>query len=60
MVRKQSIVCHSVPQCSTQVLVIDPFKEISKTLQNNFRQYPQDLPVQGRVGSPICEGRRGM
>jgi hypothetical protein len=28
---------------STQILVIDPFKEMSMTLQNNFRQHPQEL-----------------
>ncbi|GAF78125.1 unnamed protein product, partial [marine sediment metagenome] len=27
----------------THILVIDPFKELSMTLQNNFRQHPQEL-----------------
>jgi hypothetical protein len=36
-------VIYCIPYCSTQVLAIDPFKEISMTLQNNFRQHPQEL-----------------
>jgi len=36
-------VIYCIPYCSTQILVIDPFKEISMTLQNNFRQHPQEL-----------------
>jgi hypothetical protein len=34
---------YCIPSCSTQILVIDPFKEISMTLQNNFRKHPQEL-----------------
>ena len=36
-------VIYCVPYCSTQVLAIDPLKEFSMTLQNNFRQHPQEL-----------------
>jgi hypothetical protein len=36
-------VIYCIPCSSTQVLVIDPFKEISMTLQNNVRQHPQEL-----------------
>jgi hypothetical protein len=36
-------VIYCIPHCSNQVLVIDPFKEPSMTLQNNFRQHPQEL-----------------
>ena len=36
-------VIYCIPSCSTQVLAIDPFKEISMTLQKNFRQYPEEL-----------------
>jgi hypothetical protein len=34
---------YCIPYYSTQILVIDPFKEMSMTLQNNFRQHPQEL-----------------
>jgi hypothetical protein len=37
---------YCIPYHSTQILTIDPFKEMSMTLQNNFRQHPQEL---GRV-----------
>jgi len=37
-------VIYCIPYYSyTQILVIDPFKELSMTLQNNFRQHPQEL-----------------
>jgi len=36
-------VVYCIPCCATQVLGIDPFKEFSMTLQNNFRQHPQEL-----------------
>jgi hypothetical protein len=36
-----SIYC--IPYNATQILTIDPFKEMSMTLQNNFRQHPQEL-----------------
>jgi len=36
------VIC-CIPYCSTQVLVIDPFKEFSMTLQTIFRQHPQEL-----------------
>jgi hypothetical protein len=36
-------VIYCIPFHSTQVLVIDPFKELAMTLHNNFRQYPQEL-----------------
>jgi hypothetical protein len=36
-------VIYCIPACSTQILVIDPFKELSMTLQNNFIQHPQEL-----------------
>jgi hypothetical protein len=36
-------VIYCTPHCSKQILAIDPFKEMSMTLQNNFRQYPQEL-----------------
>ena len=39
-------VIYCIPYCSTQVLAIDPFKELAMTLQYNFRQYPQEL---GRI-----------
>jgi hypothetical protein len=35
---------YCIPYSSTtQILVIDPFKELSMTLQNNFIQHPQEL-----------------
>jgi hypothetical protein len=34
---------YCIPYYSTQILVIDPFKEMSMTLQNNFTQHPQEL-----------------
>jgi hypothetical protein len=36
-------VFYCIPSTSTQVLAIDPFKEHAMTLQNNFRQHPQEL-----------------
>jgi hypothetical protein len=36
-------IIYCIPHYSTQILVIDPFKEMSMTLQNNFRQHPQEL-----------------
>jgi hypothetical protein len=39
-------VIYCIPYCSKQILAIDPFKDISMTLQNNFRQYPHEL---GRI-----------
>ena len=39
-------VIYCIPSCSTQVLTIDPFKELSMTLQNNFKKHPQEL---GRI-----------
>jgi streptogramin lyase len=34
---------YCVPNCSTQFLAIDPFKEFSATLQTNMTLYPQEL-----------------
>ncbi len=34
---------YCIPSSSSLVLAIDPFKELSMTLQNNFRQHPQEL-----------------
>jgi hypothetical protein len=34
---------YCIPYFSTQVLVIDPFKEISMKIKDNFRQHPQEL-----------------
>jgi outer membrane protein assembly factor BamB len=36
-------VIYCVPYDSSRVLTIDPFKELSMTLQNNFTQHPQEL-----------------
>ena len=36
-------VIYCIPHDSTQIVAIDPFKELSMTLQNNFRQHPQEL-----------------
>jgi hypothetical protein len=36
-------VIYCIPHGSTQILAIDPFKELSMTLHNNFRQHPQEL-----------------
>jgi hypothetical protein len=36
-------VIYCIPFNSSRVLAIDPFKEISMTLKNNFRQHPQEL-----------------
>jgi hypothetical protein len=36
-------VIYCIPFRSTQVLAIAPFKELSMTLQNNFRKHPQEL-----------------
>ena len=36
-------VIYCIPYAANQVLAIDPFKEISMTLHNNFRQHPQEL-----------------
>ena len=36
-------VIYCISYCSTQVLVIDPFKELTMTLHKNFRQHPQEL-----------------
>jgi hypothetical protein len=38
-----AIYCITCSYRSTKVLAIDPFKEISMTLKNNFRQHPQEL-----------------
>jgi hypothetical protein len=34
---------YCIPFAANQVLAIDPFKELAMTLQNNFRQHPQEL-----------------
>jgi hypothetical protein len=39
---------------NTQILAIDPFKEFSMTLQNNFIQHPQEL---GRLFAKKYDGR---
>jgi hypothetical protein len=36
-------VIYWIPYYTTQVLAIDPFQELSMTLQNNLRQHPEDL-----------------
>jgi hypothetical protein len=36
-------VIYCIPYSTNQVLAIDPFKELAMTLQNNFRQHPQEL-----------------
>ena len=36
-------VIYCIPSHATQVLAIDPFKELSMTLQNNLRQHPEEL-----------------
>jgi hypothetical protein len=36
-------VIYCIPAYSTHILTIDPFKELAMTLQNNFRQHPQEL-----------------
>ena len=36
-------VIYCTPCCATQILAIDPSKELSMTLHNNFRQHPQEL-----------------
>ena len=36
-------VIYCISYCSTQVLVIDPFKENTMTLHNNLRQHSQEL-----------------
>jgi len=36
-------VIYCIPCSATQVLAIDPLKELSMTLQNNFRKHPQEL-----------------
>jgi len=36
-------VIYCVPCYATQVLAIDPFREISMTLQDNFRKHPHEL-----------------
>jgi hypothetical protein len=36
-------VIYCIPSAESQVLAIDPFKELSMALHNNFRQHPQDL-----------------
>jgi hypothetical protein len=36
-------VIYCIPSGAKQILAIDPFKELSMTLQNNFRLYPQEL-----------------
>ena len=36
-------VIYWIPSRSTQILDIEPFKELSMALQNNFRQHPQQL-----------------
>ena len=38
----EAIYC--IPACSTtQILVIDPFKELAMTMQNNILKYPKEL-----------------
>jgi hypothetical protein len=36
-------VIYCIQYCSTQVLAIDPFKELAITMQNNIHQYPEEL-----------------
>jgi hypothetical protein len=36
-------VIYCIQYCSTQVLAIDPFKELAMTMQNNIHQYPEEL-----------------
>jgi hypothetical protein len=36
-------VIYCIPGYATQVLAIDPFREMKMTLHNNFRQHPQEL-----------------
>jgi hypothetical protein len=36
-------VIYCIPACSTQILAIDPFKELAMTMQNNIQKYPQEL-----------------
>ena len=37
----QAIYC--IPVCSTQILAIDPFKELAMTMQSNIKMYPEEL-----------------
>ena len=37
----QAIYC--IPICSTQILAIDPFRELAMTMQNNIQMYPEEL-----------------
>jgi hypothetical protein len=34
---------YCIPYCSTQVVAIDPLKELAMTPHNNFRLHPQEL-----------------
>jgi len=36
-------VIYCIPFCSEHILAIDPFKEISMTMQNNIIKYPEEL-----------------
>jgi hypothetical protein len=36
-------VIYCIPFDSTQILAINPFKLLAMTMQNNFRQYPQEV-----------------
>ena len=36
-------VIYCIPSAKSRVLAIDPFKELTMTLQNNLRQHPQEL-----------------
>jgi hypothetical protein len=36
-------VIYCIPYCSTQVLAIDPFKELAMTMQNIIIKYPEEL-----------------
>jgi hypothetical protein len=36
-------VIYCIPHLSSRILAIDPFKEMSMTLKNNFRHHPQEL-----------------
>jgi hypothetical protein len=36
-------VIYCIPSHSTRVLAIDPFKELTMTMQNSIQQYPQEL-----------------
>jgi hypothetical protein len=36
-------VIYCIPYCDTQILAIDPFKELAMTMQNNIIKYPEKL-----------------